>query len=263
MNSHLSDEQLIGYNHATLTDAEREAMDSHLADCPGCRARLAEHEALQRRIHHSLLADLRTVRPSPDMKFAAIAPGLKRQSGFVGLWRRSGQLVPSAMALAALAGVVIALIGLIEGAGQPPVGITQAHAVPLPMVACFLFAIPVIGNYYESRIVPLRSVASGVLAFILWAGTAVLGLYEIILVREMLFRIRARFWSSSGGHGMDYWRAVALGNWAVLPLAIVWIALVIGGGEYHYKRAGQRSSWKLFGWTIAVEVLILVMALLV
>jgi len=144
------------------------------------------------------------------------------------------------------------------------VGITPTHAVPLPTVACFLFAIPVIGNYYESRVVPSRLILSGVVAFILWVGTAIVSLYEIFLVREMLFRIYVRFWSGSGGLGRnDFWRALALGNWALIPLALAWIALVVGGGEYHYKRVGQRSSWKLFGWTIAAEMLILVLPILI
>jgi len=106
-----------------------------------------------------------------------------------------------------------------------------------------------------------RRTLSGMLTFVLWAGTAVLGLYETLLIREMLFRIYAR--ASSIGLKRDYWRALVLGNWALVPLSLVWIALVVGGGEYHYKRAGQRSSWKLFGWTIAAEMLILVLALLV
>jgi len=261
MNRHLSDEQLIGYSHATLTDAEREAMDSHLTDCPHCRARLSKHEALQRHVRHNLLADLRTARPPADMTFSAIAPRLKRPNSFAGLWRRSGQLVPSAMALAALAGVVIALLGLIEGVDQPTVSIRQIHTISLPTVACFLFAIPVIGNYYESRVVPSRLILSGVVAFILWVGTAIVGLYEMFLVREMLFRIYAL--TSFIGLRRDYWRALALGNWALIPLALAWIVLVIGGGEYHYKRAGQRSSWKLFGWTIAAELFVLILPLLV
>lgn len=119
---------------------------------------------------------------------------------------------------------------------------------------------------------------SGALAFVLWVATAALGLYEILLIREMLFRIYVQ--SSSSGLALgsqllngrnedfyllrkDFWQALALGNWALIPLALVWIVLVIGGGEYHYKRAGQRSSWKLFGWTIAAEMLVLVLTLLV
>jgi len=261
MKSHLNDEQLIGYSHATLTDAEREAMDSHLTDCPHCRARLSEHEGLQRRVRHNLLADLRTARPPAGMTFSAIAPRLKRSNSLAELWRRSGQLVPSAMALAALTGLVVALIGLVKGGSWPATDITQTHPVPLPTVACFLFAIPVIGNYYESRVVPSRLILSGVVAFILWVGTAIVGLYEMFLVREMLFLIYAQ--TSFIGLGRDYWRALALGNWAMIPLALVWIVLVIGGGEYHYKRAGQRSSWKLFGWTIAAQVILLVLVLLV
>ncbi len=263
MNSHLSDEQLIGYSHATLTDAERETMDSHLTDCPHCRARLAEHEALQRHVRHNLLADLRTARPPAGLTFSAIAPRLKRPHIFAGLWRRSGQLVPNAMALAALAGLVIALIGLVEGAGRPAADITRTHPVPLPTVACFLFAIPVIGNYYESRVVPSRLILSGVVAFILWVGTAIVGLYEMFLVREILLRLYARLWSSPGSYRRDYWRALALGNWALIPLALLWIAVVIGGGEYHFKRAGQHSSWKLFAWTLAAELFILMLPLLV
>ena len=119
---------------------------------------------------------------------------------------------------------------------------------------------------------------SGVLTFVLWAATAALGLYEILLIREMLLRIYVRA-SSSGlalgsqllnGRNEDFyllrkdlWQALALGNWALIPLSLLWIVLVVGGGEYHYKRAGQRSSWKLLGWTIAAEMLILVLVLLI
>lgn len=98
-----------------------------------------------------------------------------------------------------------------------------------------------------------RRVALSVLAFILWAATAALGLWEIVVIREMLLRVYARFWS-------DYWSAAALRNWTVLVLGLVWIVVVIGGGEYHYRRLGQRRSWRLFGWTIAGELAILVLA---
>lgn len=256
MNSHLSDEQLVGYVHHTLTDDQREAMDQHLAACPGCRARLAGHEALQRRIRHSLLADLRTARPSPDMAFSAIAPRLKRPSRFARLGQRPDRLFSGATALAALAGLVIALVGLVENIGQPAVGLTPMPTGSLPTVACLLFALPVLSNYHESRTVPSRLVLSGVLAFILWVGTAIVGLQAMTVVRDMFAWILVHVF---GG----LWPAVSLSNWSLIPLGIVWIALVVGGGEYHYKRIGQRSSWKLFGWTIAAEAFILALALFV
>nr|HID13925.1 hypothetical protein [Anaerolineae bacterium] len=87
-------------------------------------------------------------------------------------------------------------------------------------------------------------------------ATAAVGLWEIVIVRGMLLRIYARFWS-------DYWSAVNVGNWAVFVLGAAWLALAVGGGEYHYKRVGQHGSWRLFGWTIAAEVAILILALFV
>ena len=126
MSAHLSEKQLVGYIQRTLTDTRREAMDQHLAACPRCRARLADHEALQRRIHYSLLADLRTVRPSPRMTFANIAPRLKRPKRFVPLWGQSQRLLSGAAALAALILQGVILIALFEGMSQPVSGSTLA-----------------------------------------------------------------------------------------------------------------------------------------
>jgi hypothetical protein len=258
VNSHLDEEMLIGYSHSTLTDAEREVMDSHLADCPDCRTRLAEHETLRRQVRHNLLADLRTAQPSADMTFSTIAPRVRPRSHFVGFWRQSDQLLRGTAVVTALAGLVFAVISLVRGVSQPIGEITGVPVAPLPAAACILLALPVAGNCRESRVVPSRLVLSYVLAFILWLGTAVLGIYEIYLIREMLFRTYARLMDGPSTQ-MHYWRSLTLGNWALIPLAVAWIALAIGGGEYHYKRAGQRSSWKLFGWTIAVELAILLL----
>jgi hypothetical protein len=130
MSTHLSEKQLVGYVHRTLTDARREAMDQHLAACPRCRARLSDHEALQRRIHYSMLADLRAVRPSPRMTFAAIAPRLRRPKMFVPLWGQSQRLLSGAAALAALILQAVILIALFEGMSQPVNGSTLASAGP-------------------------------------------------------------------------------------------------------------------------------------
>jgi hypothetical protein len=154
-------------------------------------------------------------------------------------------------AVAALAGLVIALVGLAESVSRPAVGLIPIRAGSLPTVACFLFAVPVMGNYYESRTVPSRLILSGVLAFILWVGTAIVGLQVMVVVRNVFCWVLLQVLS-------DLWSAIGLSNWALIPLGILWVALVVGGGEYHYKRVGQRSSWKLFGWTVALELLILI-----
>jgi hypothetical protein len=41
-------------------------------------------------------------------------------------------------------------------------------------------------------------------------------------------------------------------------MAILMIAFMIFTGEYHRKNVGQAKSWRLFAWSIAVELIILI-----
>jgi hypothetical protein len=103
----------------------------------------------------------------------------------------------------------------------------------------------------------MRRITAGVIAFILWIVTAVVGLVEILVVRRIVERGYMRLWGDSSRG--SYWTAVSLGMGATLILALIYIAFLVGTGEYHRSRVGQRSSWKLFGWTVAVELLILLL----
>jgi anti-sigma factor RsiW len=246
MSDHLSDEQLTGYVHYTLTDAERETMDAHLKTCAHCRARLGEFEALQRRIRYSLASDIKTISPPSGLSFTAIAPRLQHPSWWERLRLPSGQFLPGTTALAALAGLAVALVGLLQNLGWSSAEATTIPRNPLPVLACGCFAVTVMGNF-GSRAWPVRLLLMRTLALVLWIGTAIVGLQVIVVVMDLLM------WLASLGLSAG---VVVLSIW---PLCIVWIALVVGGGEYHYQRLGQRSSWRLFGWTVAVELLILML----
>ncbi len=255
MNNHLSDDELIGNIHRTLTDAQRESMERHLTACPQCRARRGDHEAMQQRIHHSLLADIRGVQPSSEMSFAAITPRLKGDK--YGAFRQlSSQLFPITVASAALIGLAIALVDLPESIIRLFAKPEPATAGSLSALACVFFSFATIGNYHESRFNQLRSNMYSLLAFVIWLGTAVVGLQVIAVVREALSWI---VFLVSGKTRL----AFALGTWALIPLGLIWIAVVIGGAEYQYRRGVQRISWKLFAWIIAVELSILIFALLI
>jgi hypothetical protein len=256
MNNHLNDEQLIGYVHYTLTDAERETMDEHMKVCVDCRARLAEYETLQRRIRYSLSADIKAVSPSPTMTFAAIAPRLQRHRWWDRFRLPAGELLPGATALAALLGLVVALVGLFQSLGWSSSSDTATvQSNPLLVLACGCFAVTLMGNpgwkslptRQAGRKQPARMILSRVLAFVLWIGTAIVGLQVIVVTLDLIL------WLSSRGFSVNI---AVIGIW---PLGIAWIALVVGGGEYHYKRVGQRSSWRLFGWTVVIELLMLVL----
>ncbi len=119
MTNHLTDEQLIGYIHHTLTDAEREAIDRHLAECPTCRAHLAGNETLQRRIRNEFSADLRSSRSSSQMSFAAIAPRVKRSRRLTMFVKHSNQVLYGAATLVVLVALGIGLVILFNNFSQP------------------------------------------------------------------------------------------------------------------------------------------------
>lgn len=106
----------------------------------------------------------------------------------------------------------------------------------------------------------LGRTGSSVLAFLLWAITSALGFVEIWIVREMALRVFARFFADESAYGRDYWAGVTFGNCLAIILGVIWIALVMGGGEYHHKYVGRRRSWRLFTRTIAVQLAILLLA---
>lgn len=104
---------------------------------------------------------------------------------------------------------------------------------------------------------------SGAFAFALWAGTAAAGLATIATVLGVAIRVYAAFWGDYSFYGSDYRGALALRNLLVFPLALLWLAMAVGGGEYHYKNLGQPKSWRLLARTIAVELSIFLLALFI
>jgi hypothetical protein len=252
LNPHLSNDQLIGHAYYTLTDAEREVMDAHLAECQQCRAQLTQHEMQQRYIHHTLLADIKAATLPAHMTFAAIAPRLERRTPLTILWA----FFSGATALAAPAGLVIALVGLWQGVGLSGAG-TTTTATFLSMLACGCFALTLVGQYEWPALAPSRFTLSALLAFILWLGTAIVGLQNIVVIWNIVA------WGLALA-GIQFSHAPVLSFvLSIIPTAILWIAVVIGGGEYHFTHLGQPRSWKLFGWTIAGELFILLLRYLV
>ena len=178
MSDHLNDAQLAGYVHYTLTDAERETMDAHLNTCTHCRACLDEYDALQRRIRYSLAGDIKAVSPPSGMSFAAIAPRLQHPGWWERLRLPSGRFLPGTTALAALAGLAVALVGLFQSLGWSSAEATTIPRNPLPVLACGCFAVTVMGNY-SWRSWPVRLLLMRTLALVLWIGTAIVGQFGI------------------------------------------------------------------------------------
>jgi hypothetical protein len=97
-----------------------------------------------------------------------------------------------------------------------------------------------------------RQIASSVLAIVLWLVTAGLGLQAIYLVKEIFYLI----YVSLGGSIQEAELYVPA---LVFFLALAFLVFIIGTTEYHLKRVGRPESWRLFGWTIAVELSLLIL----
>lgn len=112
---------------------------------------------------------------------------------------------------------------------------------------------------------PSKNLGLRLLAIALWAFTSVLGFLEILTVREIVLRVYAHFAATGGLYW--YWReyggGVTLGNGVSIAMGLVCVAVIMGGGEYHLKNFGKPQSWRLFGWTIAAELSVLILPLFI
>jgi len=97
-----------------------------------------------------------------------------------------------------------------------------------------------------------RHIASVILAIVLWLITFGLGLETIYNLKQIYFIVSVMLGGSVEQSTMS---ALVL----VYILGIAYMVFVIVSTEYHSKRVGKPESWRLFGWTIAVEVSILIL----
>lgn len=105
-----------------------------------------------------------------------------------------------------------------------------------------------------------KKIGLRLLAVVLWAVTSALGFLEILTVREIVLGVYTHFAATGGFYGRDYWGGASLGIYTAIIMGVVCIGIIIGGGEYHLKNFGKPQSWRLFGWTIAAELSILILA---
>jgi hypothetical protein len=100
------------------------------------------------------------------------------------------------------------------------------------------------------------------LAYGLWLITTVLSVLTFLAGREMIIRTYTRFfpweaWRFQLGTG-----SLSLVNTMVtMIMAIVTIAIVIGGFEYQHRNMGKSQGWWMLARTLAVEIGVLLLAL--
>ena len=103
----------------------------------------------------------------------------------------------------------------------------------------------------ETKISP-RAVA---LAYGLWFVTAVLAVLSYLAGREMIIRTYVRFFAFDPG-GVSLVNLLVSWGMAILPIAII-----IGGFEYQHRNMGKPQGWVMLARTLAFEIGILLLAL--
>jgi uncharacterized membrane protein len=95
------------------------------------------------------------------------------------------------------------------------------------------------------------------LAYGLWFVSAVLGVLTYLAGREMIIRTYARFFPLGLG-SLSLVNIVASIAMAILPIAII-----IGGFEYQHRNMGKPQARVMLARTFALEIGILLLALFI
>ena len=100
------------------------------------------------------------------------------------------------------------------------------------------------------------------LAYGIWFLSAALSVLVFLAGREMVTRTYTRFFP------WDAWRVqigqggLSLVNILIsLPLAMLVIAIIIGGFEYQHRNMGKPEGWQMLARTLALEIGFLLLAL--
>ena len=97
------------------------------------------------------------------------------------------------------------------------------------------------------------------LTALLWLATLALGFFAFIALQDIVLIAGAQLIARNDEIGVVEGRGWLTTGRNVITMCggILWLALAVGGMEYHFRRAGQRRSLVVLGWTIGIELAII------
>lgn len=100
------------------------------------------------------------------------------------------------------------------------------------------------------------------LAYGIWFITAILGVFSFFAGRAIIIRTYLRFFPWDAGNIQAGQSGLPMLNILIsLPLAMLVIAIIIGGFEYQHRNVNKPEAWQFLARTLAVECGILLLAL--
>jgi len=92
-----------------------------------------------------------------------------------------------------------------------------------------------------------QQIVSTVLAVLLWLVSFGLGLNAMYLLLQIFYLV-------FGALGGSLNRAERFGPGLIFLLGLAFLIFIVATSEYHRKHVGTQKSWRLFAWTIGVEI---------
>ncbi len=100
----------------------------------------------------------------------------------------------------------------------------------------------------------LKPIYAQILSLLLWLLIAGLGLYSVYT----LFRLSTTVYALVG---KDYYTGVLVSQVVTVVAGLVWIVSVVVSGETLREHTGERKTWRLLGWMIGVELVLLILGI--
>lgn len=110
-----------------------------------------------------------------------------------------------------------------------------------------------------------RKIGLWLLTAVLWVTTVGLGFLAFIAFQDIA--TTAIGYLLSGDPEVDVVQArgwvTTTRNVSTMIAGVLWLIMVIGGMEYHFRHVGQRRSWRIFAWTLGIELLLIAISVLI
>ena len=110
-----------------------------------------------------------------------------------------------------------------------------------------------------------KKIMHGLLATVLWLATAGLGFLAFIAIQDIATSAVAFALVDDTpeiGVVETHGWITTTRNVSTIIGGLLWLSVVVGGMEYHFRRVGQRSSYRVFAWTLGIEAALVVINLL-
>ncbi|MAS36511.1 MAG: hypothetical protein CL610_21080 [Anaerolineaceae bacterium] len=117
----------------------------------------------------------------------------------------------------------------------------------------------------QEQIPQSRKIILWLLTAILWLATAGVGFLAILSFQDIVTTLIALLLSTTIEVGIVETRGwiTTARNISTIVGGLFWLGVVVGGMEYHFRHVGERRSWRIFAWTLGIEIALILVSVLI